>query len=282
MKASKVIGFIGQGYIGKNYANDFEARGYKVIRYAKEKPYDQNKEAIKKCDVVFIAVPTPTSPDGYDASIIYSVLPLTGRNKIVVLKSTVFPGLTREIQKEFPDRIIMHSPEFLSEATASYDASHPFVNIVGIIKETPKHKKAAKLVHSMLAKAPKTLTVRSIEAEIIKSSHNCAGYTQIIFFNLVYDLAQKMGANWKNIEPALVADPFIPNRYASPIHKSGRGAGGHCFIKDFAAFREIYEDMVGDKAGMNVIKSLEEKNKTLLIKTHKDLELLKGVHGSLM
>jgi nucleotide sugar dehydrogenase len=278
---SKVkIGFIGQGYIGKNYADDFEARGYKVIRYAKESPYDQNKEKIKTCDIVFIAVPTPTTPKGYDAGIIRAVLPLTKMGGIVVLKSTIFPGLTKEIQKEFPNRIIMHSPEFLSEATAAYDAAHPFINIIGITKNTPKHKKAAKLVRSILPKTKFSKTVSSTEAEIIKYSHNCEAYTQIIFFNLMYDLAAKLGADWKNIEEAIKADPLIPNRYASPIHKSGRGAGGHCFIKDFAALKLAYKKVVGnDKYGLNVIRSMEEKNKQLLKSTKKDLDILRGVYG---
>ena len=95
------IGFIGQGFVGKNYADDFEARGYAVIRYAKEKPYNKNKDAIKDCEVVFVAVPTPTTPKGYDASIIRTVLPLTGVGTIVVLKSTIFPGLTEKIKEEF-------------------------------------------------------------------------------------------------------------------------------------------------------------------------------------
>ena len=273
------IGFIGQGYIGKNYADDFEARGYNVIRYAKEDPYSQNKEAIKTCDVVFVAVPTPTTHDGYDASIIRNVLPLTRTGTIVVLKSTILPGLTRILQKEFPDRLVMHSPEFLSEVTAAEDAARPFMNIVGITQNTDEHRKAAELVHSVLPRAPFSKTVSSEEAELIKYSHNCSGYTQIIFFNLMYDLAVKLGADWKNIEPALKADPFIPNRYASPVHKSGRGAGGHCFVKDMSALGKIYEKVVGDKAGIDVIKSMEEKNKLLLTQSGKDLDLLKGVYG---
>ncbi len=39
-----IIGFIGQGFIGKNYADDFENRGYTVIRYALEEQYIDNKE----------------------------------------------------------------------------------------------------------------------------------------------------------------------------------------------------------------------------------------------
>ena len=34
-----IIGFIGQGWIGKNYADDFEKRGFDVVRYSKEKKY---------------------------------------------------------------------------------------------------------------------------------------------------------------------------------------------------------------------------------------------------
>jgi len=273
------VGFIGQGYVGKNYADDFEVRGYNVVRYAKEKPYNKNKDAIKGCDVVFVAVPTPTTPKGYDSSIIRKVLPLVGADKIAVLKSTILPGLTEKIQEEFPRIIVLNSPEFLSEATARRDASYPFVNIVGITKETSEYKKAAKLVHSILPKAPKHFTVKSIEAEIIKYVHNCSGYTQIIFFNLMYSLSQKMGANWKNIEEAIKVDPFIPTRYASPIHKSGRGAGGHCFIKDFAALREIYRKMVADSSGVSVLKSMEKKNIELLRSSGKDVEILESVYN---
>ena len=279
MSKKPLIGFIGQGFIGKNYADDFENRGYTVIRYALEASYAANKDKIKDCDIVFIAVPTPTTPEGYNANIIRAVLPLTRIGSIVVLKSTILPGLTEKLQKEFSDRIVMHSPEFLSEATAAEDAAHPFMNIVGITEDSPKHRKAAELVHSVLPPVPFKKTVSSNEAELIKYSHNCSGYTQIIFFNLMYDLSVKLGADWKNIEQALKADPFIPNRYSSPLHKSGRGAGGHCFIKDFAAFSDSYNKRVGDELGKDVIQSMEEKNIDLLTKSEKDLDLLEGVYG---
>ena len=273
------IGFIGQGFIGKNYADDFEDRGFNIVRFAKEEPYHQNKEKIKDCDIVFIAVPTSTTPKGYDSSIIEDVIPLTGRGKIVVLKSTILPGLTRIIQKKFADRIIIHSPEFLSEATARQDASFPFQNIVGIPNNSAKHKKSAELVLSVLPKAPYNSIVTSEEAEIIKYTHNCSGYTQILFFNIMYDLAIKLGADWSQIEKALHADPYIPNRYSSPVHKSGRGAGGHCFIKDFSALKRTYKKMLRDGIGTKMLEAMECKNIDLLKKSKKDLDLLKGVYG---
>ncbi len=187
--------------------------------------------------------------------------------------------MTEKIQDEFPDRIVLNSPEFLSEATAKHDASHPFVNIVGLSKAGKEHKDAAKLVHSILPKAPENFTVKSVESELIKYTHNCSGYTQIIFFNLMYDLAHKLGADWSEIEKVIKTDPLIPTRYASPVHKSGRGAGGNCFIKDFAAFREVYEKMASDPTGVSLLKIMENKNIELLLGTKKDVAILSGVYN---
>jgi UDPglucose 6-dehydrogenase len=273
------IGFIGQGFIGKNYADDFEERGFTVVRYAKEEPYIQNREAIKQCSIVFIAVPTPTTPAGYDDHILRDVISLTAPGTIVVLKSTILPGLTRTIQKSFLDRVIMHSPEFLSEVTAKYDASHPFMNIVGITEMTPELQTKAGEVMAVLPQSPYNKIVTTEEAELIKYAHNCNGYIQIIFFNLLYDLAQKVGADFNMIRDAAGNDPFMTNKYASPVHKTGRGAGGHCFIKDMAAFREVYSNLVGDETGVRLLQSLEQKNKELLKQTSKDLDLLHGVYG---
>ncbi len=279
MQKKPLIGFIGQGYIGKNYADDFERRGFKVVRYALEAPYRGNKDRIKECDIVFIAVPTPTTPKGFDGGIVKSAIALVGRGKTAVIKSTILPGTTKGFQKAYPGKIVLYSPEFLSEATAARDASHPFSNIVGLPRRTATHTHAARQVLRILPKAPFTLVCTSTEAEIIKYTHNTSGYVQIILFNMLYDLAQGLGENWKNIHQAIAADPLVCNRYARPIHKSGRGAGGHCFIKDFAALRELYRKTVKDKEGLAAFQSFEAKNKKLLISTKKDLDLLEGVYG---
>src|SRR3989344_2783080 len=92
-----LIGFIGQGFIGKNYADDFENRGYTVIRYATRPEFAKNKERIKDCDIVFIAVPTPTTPKGFNYSIVEDVLSLVGRGKAAVIKSTILPGTTERL-----------------------------------------------------------------------------------------------------------------------------------------------------------------------------------------
>lgn len=276
-----LVGFIGQGYIGKNYADDFERRGYSVVRYSLEHPYKRNGQKIQDCDIVFIAVPTPTTPRGFDDSIVRDAIGLVGANKVAIIKSTILPGTTKALQKKYPDRLIFYSPEFLSEATAARDAAHPFSNIIGIAHDTAKHRSAAKRILVILPKAPYALTCDSTEAEIIKYAHNGSGYIQIVFFNLMYDLARSLGADWNTIERALQADPFISSRYAKPVHKSGRGAGGNCFVKDFAALRALHKKRLPkDIHGHSVLEAVEHKNKHLLKKSKKDLHVLKNVYGS--
>lgn len=288
METKPLIGFIGQGYVGKNYGNDFEARGFPVVRYSLEEPFVHNKDKIAGCDIVFVAVWTPTVPDTtagplgvrFDSSIIESVLPLVGRGKTVVLKSTILPGTTRRLQEQFPGVTLMYSPEFLSVATAAEDAAHPFSNILGLPVDDEAHRTAAGVVMAALPKAPFELVCTSDEAEFIKYSHNGSAYAQIIFFNAMYDLAQKVGADWSVVHKAMLADPFVCNRYAQPVHKSGRGAGGGCFIKDFSALRSLYEKMVPEDAkAIAVLRAQEEKNIELLTETGKDRALLEGVYG---
>lgn len=275
-----LLGFIGQGYIGKNFADYFEKKKYKVVRYALESQYVLNKDKIASCDIVFIAVPTPTMPKGFDNSIVESVIPLIGKGKIAVIKSTTLPGSIKSLQKKYPKITILHSPEFLSEVTAAYEVAHPFSNIVGMSGDGKRWKIAAEKVLALLPKSPFSIICTSHESEIAKYTHNVSGFVQIIFFNLIYDLAQELGADWSVIEKTVKADPLIPNRYANPVHKGGRGAGGNCFVKDFAAFVEIYKKLVPkDSNGHNVLLTMERKNIDLLYSTKKDIHILHSVYG---
>ena len=273
------IGFIGQGYIGKNYADDFENRGYDVIRYAIEEPYNSNGAKIKNCDIVFIAVPTPTTPKGFDSSIVESVLSFIGDGATAVIKSTILPGTTKRLQEEHKRINILYSPEFLSEVTAVEEAVHPFSNIVGIPFESDQYRSKAQQVLDVLPNASFSQICSSTEAEIIKYTHNISAYVHVVIFNMVYDLTCAMGYGWANIGKAIQADSLISNRYANPVHKSGRGAGGHCFIKDFSAFKEFYEKVAHDTYGSTILEAVEKKNIQLLAESKKDLDLLEGVYG---
>lgn len=280
------VGFIGQGWIGKNYADDFEARGHAVVRYSLEEPYVQNKEQITECDIVFIAVPTPTTPEGFDDSYVRSAIEVTTPGTTVVIKSTMVPGTTNALQDAYPDRIIMHSPEFLREAHAAHDAANPNRNIMGIALDTPEHHLAAEKALSVLPEAPYTRIMSARAAELVKYAGNCFLHQKVVFANMLYDLAQHMNADYDEIKDAMGADPRIGPSHLSVVHESrpgeipARGAGGHCFIKDFAAFRELYENAFpDDHEGIAAWKGMEMKNVALLKQSGKDLDLLKGVYG---
>ncbi len=270
------IGFIGQGFIGSAYADDFEDRGYETVRYDNEK-YEKNKNKIALCDIVFIAVPTPTTPKGFDYSIVEEVLGLVGQEKIAVIKSTILPGTTEKLQKKFSDKFIMHSPEFLRAVTAKEDAANPNRNIIGYTK---KSKEKAKEVLEILPKAPYNKIMPVKNAELVKYMGNCFLAQKVIFANLVYDLTEKLNIDYDEVKEAVGADPRIGEGHLSIDHFDGRGAGGYCFIKDLAAFSSLYRDMVTeDKNGIQFLSSLEEKNKKLLRESGKDIDILEGVYG---
>lgn len=273
------IGFVGQGWIGRNYADDFEKRGFKVIRYSLEEKYVSNKDLIKECDFVFIAVPTPTTPNGFDLSIVEEGISLVGEGKVAVIKSTIIPGSTNKLAAKYPTKLVIHSPEFLTEATAAYDAANPTRNILGLPERTEAYEKAAEKLMPILAKAKYELICGALEAEFIKYGRNALGYFRIIFTNLLYEAAVQGGADWEPIRAAMSADPDNGPTYMNPLHKTGRGAGGHCFIKDYAAFARYFEGAVTDPLGVEVLKAVEQKNIQLLKSTNKDLDYLAATYG---
>ena len=73
------IGFIGQGFVGKNIANDFERRGHTVVRYALEPEYCANRDLIAECEIVFVAVPTVVATEVISAFVFeyVNVVPVT-------------------------------------------------------------------------------------------------------------------------------------------------------------------------------------------------------------
>ena len=279
------IGFIGQGWIGKNYADHFEDRSFDVVRYSKEEPYAKNKSQISQCDIVFVAVPTPTTREGFSAKIVEDVLACIGKGKIAVIKSTILPGTTQKLQEKYPDITVLFSPEFLREATVRNDVDNPDRNIIGITRE--EHRGAAEEVMKILPRAPYENICSTEEAELTKYAGNTFLYLKVVYMNMLYDLAQTFGGDWETIAKNVAADSRVGGSHMYPVHSSGhtknpgRGAGGHCFIKDFSAFADFYRKNVSDDAGHELFTAIERKNISLLRASSKDLGLLEEVYGSL-
>lgn len=274
------VGFIGQGWIGRNYSNVFEKNGVPVVRYSLEAPFVQNKELIAKCTIVFIAVPTPTTPTEIDISAILNVMPLIQKGATVVIKSTIPPGTTTRIQAKYPDLFVLHSPEFLSEATAEFDAEYPKRNIVGIPKDEPAFRERATQVLSLLPKAPFELICSSTESEFIKYGANTFYYTKVVYMNMLYDFAKDLGCDWQVIKAMYANDPWVGPMHLDPIHKNGRGAGGNCLIKDFAAFKRMYTERISNTESLALLEAIEKKNLALLKESNKNQEYVERIYGN--
>ena len=282
----ETVGCIGQGWIGKHYADELESRGISVVRYALEEPYVQNKESIATCSIVFIAVPTPTPPRGFDSSYVTSVLSLVGKGNIAVIKSTVVPGTTDALQAMFPDIVITHAPEFLRESHAAHDVAHPERTLIGI---PDAHKDdgdiIAKRIMSVLPKAPHEQIMPAKSAELVKYAGNVFLALKVVYANMLYDTATALSIPYEDVRDALAHDSRIGASHLSPIDTSGhattpgRGAGGHCFIKDLEAFTRVYEHESGDQLGTAFLRAAIEKNNALLRESNKDIDLLEEVYG---
>jgi nucleotide sugar dehydrogenase len=277
------IGFIGQGFIGKNLADNFKDRGFSnIVRYGLEPEYVGNKEKIKECEIIFVAVPTPTTPGGFQIDILKEAISITREGQIIVIKSTVPPDYVRSVWEEFRDRYVLLCPEFLDEATARKDTDHPDHNIIGIPFCSSEWIDKAKLVLEILPEAPYEEIMTYEEASLVKYGHNCFFLFKNMFFNLLFDLVKSYDGDPEIVRKAITQDRRISEVHTFANHKSGRGAGGHCLIKDFSAFRAMFlNKLEKDQKSLDVLSAIEKKNIEYLIKSKKDLDLLEGVYGKI-
>ena len=102
-----------------------------------EKSQDTLDETVNKSEFIFLSVPTPADKDGFnDLSIVRSALRdiesiCKSPDNIILVRSTVVPGTTRALQKEFPNLRMVFNPEFLTERSANFDFINQARFIVG-------------------------------------------------------------------------------------------------------------------------------------------------------
>lgn len=257
------IGIIGLGMVGEPIRRWFQEkrglkRGTDLFCYDTD-PKRRYYDDINRADVIFVAVPTPPNPDGScNISIVESVVSSLKEEKIVVIKSTVPPGTTENLQNKFLQHKFLFNPEFLTESQAWEDFLKPIRQIVGY---TEKSRDAALSVLNLLPvsfyQSPwisSTYAVRghtATEAEVIKYASNVFGAIKVSFGNMIYDVCDglssgEVAANYENVKDALGADPRIGPAWLDVQHGSYRGFGGYCFPKDLNAFH-VFVDQLAQK-----------------------------------
>ncbi|MBU1179779.1 hypothetical protein KJ885_02455 [Patescibacteria group bacterium] len=258
------IGIMGIGMVGGAVARYFESKGEKPILYDPPRGLD-SKEEINKADVIFVCVPTPYDEErgGFDLSCVRQAVSVLVGEKIVVLKSTILPGSTDLLQQEFPQHKIIFNPEFLTEITADQDMGYPDRQIIGY---TEKSFTVAKDIALLLPLAPFERIVLAKVAEIVKYFNNTWFATKVIFANQVYDVCEKLNADYSLISECAAADKRVGPSHLKVMHKGYRGYGGKCLPKDTRAFIQL-----GDRLGLDLklLKVVEDINNELVGKESK-------------
>src|SRR3989344_3984840 len=113
------VGIIGLGMVGEPIKRWFEEyhkyrRGKELFCYDTD-PKKGYSDDVNKADIIFVAVPTPTSPGGScNVSIVQNAVAAVNDGKIVVIKSTIPPGTVEDLQKRYPRKRFVFNPEFLT------------------------------------------------------------------------------------------------------------------------------------------------------------------------
>jgi UDPglucose 6-dehydrogenase len=277
------ISVIGVGYVGLCTAVGFASKGYNVVACdvdeakiekinkgiptfhepgLKEKLSEsiaegnlkgiasQTDRAVLETDLTFVAVGTPSRPDGsIDLQYIESAAISIGkalRKKVsyhvVIVKSTVIPGTTLDIVKPALEREskkkcgvdfgLCMNPEFLRQGSAFEDTINADRVVVGSFDKKSGDKVEDLYKGFYSGHVPPIIRTTLSTAELIKYASNAMLATKISFINTIANICEKIpGADVKVVATAMGLDKRIGPLFLD----AGLGYGGSCFPKDVKA-----------------------------------------------
>jgi UDPglucose 6-dehydrogenase len=233
-------GIIGVGVVGSAVRNYLQLTGICPLLYDPFKELGSVEE-INQADLVYICVPTPYVGDrGFDGKAVATALSLLRGEKTVVIKSTVIPGTTERLQREYPQHQILFNPEFLREASADADFLTPDRQIVGFCGDGSVR---ATDVLAALPRAPYEAVVPASAAELTKYATNAFLALKVIFGNELFDLCQGLSTDYEVVKEGIGADERIGMSHLDVLDAGYRGYGGKCLPKDTRSLLDLADDL---------------------------------------
>ncbi len=192
--------------------------------------------AVHRSEIVFIAVGTPSKPDGEtDLGAVEEVAKGIGRAMerytVVVNKSTVPVGtgeFVRDVIARHQARAVafdvVSNPEFLREGSAIEDTLRPDRIVIG----APSQQVAMTLLE-LYAPLERPMIITDVpSAEMIKYASNAFLACKISFVNAIANICEAAGADVTHVAKGMGLDARIGPAFL----QAGLGYGGSCFPKD--------------------------------------------------
>ena len=227
--------------------------------------------AVKKSNIIFLAVGTPPGEDGSaDLSAVFAVSESIGKfmdgYKIIVNKSTVPVGTADKVREKISSVTdqpfdVVSNPEFMKEGAALDDFLKPERVVIGASSE-----KAAEIMHELYSPftrtGAETLIMDNRSAEMCKYASNAMLAARISFMNEVANICDRVNADVHNVRLAMGHDSRIGRRFLFP----GVGYGGSCFPKDVQALAATAKENGYQPILIDAIEAVNENQKKVLVK----------------